>query len=126
MPRSTRACCFLPGTGNCSPEIVSRSIHDRAVGTLYPWASAVSFSDGSFDAEDLPLYGAIGRFGIRAIKEAVFLEMLDESGRYDFKPGGLYNIECSKYICKGGGLSGAHSDIDGPQVAHALWQAALV
>jgi hypothetical protein len=23
------------------------------------------------------------------------------------------------------GVSGSHSDIDGPQVAHAIWQAAL-
>src|SRR5262245_51880186 len=27
------------------PLVVSRSVHDRAVGTLYPWASAASFAD---------------------------------------------------------------------------------
>jgi hypothetical protein len=110
------------------PLLVSRSIHDRAVGILYPWASALSFSDGSFDVddEDLPLYGAIGKYGIRALPGVVFRDMLDENGLYGFEAGKVYNLEASRFIAKGGGISGAHSDIDGPQVAHALWQAALV
>lgn len=109
------------------PVLVSRSIHDRAVGTLYPWASAVSFSDGSFDPEDddLPLHGAIGKYGIRGMSDVVMREMLAATGAYDFKPGVIYNLESSRFIAKGGGVSGAHSDIDGPEVAHALWQAAL-
>jgi len=57
------------------PIIVSRSIHDRAVGVLYPWASAISLSDGSFevDEDNLPLYGAIGAFGIRGLPDAIQL-----------------------------------------------------
>jgi hypothetical protein len=110
------------------PVLVSRSAFDRAVGLLYPWASAVSFSDGSFDVDeqDLPLYGAIGKYGIRALANAVFLEMLDANAPYGFKPGTVYNLESSKFIRHGGGVSGAHSDIAGPEVAHAMWQAALV
>jgi len=111
------------------PLVVSRSIHDRAVGTLYPWASAASFADGSFDPDsdsDLPLYGAIGRFGIRGLPGVNFRPMVDAAGSYGFEAGKIYNLEASKFIAKGGGVSGAHSDIDGPQVAHALWQAALV
>ena len=45
---------------------------------------------------------------------------------YRFEAGKIYNLESSQFIAKGAGASGAHSDIDGPQVAHALWQAALV
>jgi hypothetical protein len=110
------------------PLLVTRSIYDRAVGILYPWASALSFSDGSFDVdeEDLPLYGAIGKFGIRALPGVVFRDMLDENSSYGFEGGKVYNLESSRFIRKGGGVSGAHSDIDGPQIAHALWQAALV
>jgi hypothetical protein len=110
------------------PVVVSRSVHDRAVGMLYPWASAVSFSDGSFDPddEDLPLYGAIGKYGIRGLSGAVFREMMEKTGAYGFEAGKIYNLEASRFIAKGGGLSGAHSDIDGPEVAHAIWQAALV
>jgi hypothetical protein len=110
------------------PVIVSRSIHDKAVGILYPWASAISFSDGSFDVDedDLPLYGAIGTFGIRGLPGAVFREMTDKTGSYGFEAGKIYNLESSQFIAKGDGIAGAHSDIDGPEVAHALWQAALV
>jgi hypothetical protein len=110
------------------PVIVSRSVHDSAVGTLYPWASAVSFNDGSFDPdeEDLPLYGAIGKYGIRGLPGAVFREMGEKTARYGFEPGKVYNLESSRFIAKGEGASGAHSDIDGPEVAHAIWQAVLV
>ncbi len=110
------------------PLLVSRSIHDRAVGVLYPWASAVSFSDGSFDPgdEDLPLHGAIGAYGIRGLAEVVSREMAAATESYGFQAGKVYNLESSKFIAKGGGVSGAHSDIEGPEVAHALWQAALV
>ncbi|MEO7274316.1 MAG: hypothetical protein ABIX28_16680 [Vicinamibacterales bacterium] len=110
------------------PIVVSRSIHDKAVGTLYPWASAVSFADGSFgiDEEDLPLHGAIGAFGISGLKGAVHRNLLEATGQYGFEAGKVYNLESSMFIKKGDGVSGAHSDIDGPEVAHALWQAALV
>jgi hypothetical protein len=111
------------------PVIVTRSIHDRAVGLLYPWASAVSWSDGSFDPTDednLPLYGAIGAFGIRGLPDAFFVDLRDKTHAYGFKEGKVYNLQASRFIAKGDGVSGAHSDIDGPEVAHALWQAALV
>ncbi len=107
------------------PLLVSQSIHDRAVGTLYPWASAVSLSDAAF-GDDLPKYGAIGRFGICGLDAAIARELGDERTRYQFAPGTVYNLESSRFIKDGGGISGAHSDIDGPEVAHALWQAALV
>jgi hypothetical protein len=51
--------------------------------------------------------------------------MADVEGQYDFAPGTITNLESSRFIVKGDGPSGAHSDIDGPQVAHAIWQAAL-
>lgn len=109
------------------PIIVSRSIHDRAVGLLYPLASAISLNDGAFDPDDeqLPLYGAIGKYGIRGLSGVEFIDMMDENGVYGFRPGKVYNLQASKYIAKGGGVSGAHSDIAGPEVAHALWQATL-
>ncbi len=119
---------FIHRSAIRGPLVVSRSIHDRAVGVLYPLASAVSLSDGSFDPDDdnPPLYGAIGKFGIRGLSTAVFQPMLVETKPYGFKAGTIYNLESSQFIAKGGGAAGAHSDIDGPQVAHALWQAASV
>ena len=70
--------------------------------------------------------GAIGKYGIRGLSGAVFREMMEKTGAYGFEAGKIYNLEASRFIAKGGGLSGAHSDIDGPEVAHAIWQAALV
>ena len=51
--------------------------------------------------------------------------MLSETADYQFEPGKIYNLEASQFIKQMDGMSGAHSDIDGPQVAHAIWQAAL-
>jgi hypothetical protein len=53
-------------------------------------------------------------------------DMLDKDGDYGFASGKIHNLESSTYIAKKEGASGAHSDIAGPQVAHAIWQAALV
>jgi hypothetical protein len=52
-------------------------------------------------------------------------EMLPADGSYDFERGQVYKLEASKYICHGEGASGAHSDIAGPEVAHAIWEAAF-
>jgi hypothetical protein len=51
--------------------------------------------------------------------------MLPANQNYAFEAMRIYNLESSQFIRKGGGLSGAHSDICGPEVAHAIWQAAL-
>jgi hypothetical protein len=120
---------WLEGRAVRGPVLVSRSIHDRAVRLLYPWASALALSDGSFDVEeedDLPLHGAIGSYGIRGLRDVAFGDMLPATEPYGFQEGKVYNLEASRFIARGGGVSGAHSDIEGPEVAHALWQAALV
>jgi hypothetical protein len=77
-------------------------------------------------ADKLPKYGAVGTFGIQGTSVATGRDMLDKDGEYGFAGGAIYNLEASRYIAKKEGVSGAHSDIDGPQVAHAMWQAALV
>jgi hypothetical protein len=104
------------------PIITTQSVHDTAVGVFYPAAVGL-VGEAAFDTE-LPKFGAVGAFGIQGTKVAKALKMLDEKGVYNFQPGVIYNIESSEYIKKMDGASGAHSDIDGPQVAHAIWQAA--
>lgn len=106
------------------PVLATISRHDRAVGTLYPIAAGVA-RQVDFAPGELPKYGAIGAFGLRGLQDAKQLPMLPADQDYDLAPGGVYNLEASRYISKGGGVSGAHSDIDGPEVAHAIWQAAL-
>ena len=107
------------------PIVTTRSKHDGAVGTLYPLASRIKGS-ASF-APGLPEYGAIGSFGLQGIAESVRsdIPMLPATGSYAFKGGNVYNLEASQYIAKGEGVSGAHSDISGPEVAHAIWSAAF-
>ena len=51
--------------------------------------------------------------------------LLGTAADYNFAPGAAYNLECSEYIREGSGRGGAHSDICRPEVAHAVWQAAL-
>jgi hypothetical protein len=106
------------------PIITTQSRHDTAVGVLYP--AAVGLVREADFADELPKYGGVGSFGIQGTSIAISRDMLDQDGVYNFEGGKIYNLESSKYIAKKVGVSGAHSDIDGPQVAHALWQAALV
>jgi hypothetical protein len=110
------------------PIITTRSRHDTAVGRMYPLASGIS-GDVDFDPTKKPRYGAIGTYGIRGGGiEVEPLEMLPCDQSYGFEAGKIYNLESSVYIRKippDAGLGGAHNSIDEPEVAHAVWEAAL-
>ncbi len=75
---------------------------------------------------ELPTFGAIGAYGIQGVENVKPGELLRETDTYKFSAGKVHNLEGSRFIKKMDGASGAHSDIDGPQVAHAIWQATLV
>jgi hypothetical protein len=51
--------------------------------------------------------------------------MLPIDQNYPLHGGQIYNVDGTSYINQGGGLSGAHSDISKPEVAHLVWQAIL-
>jgi len=107
------------------PIVTTQSEFDRAVGRFYPMgarlAGQVDFAPG-----ELPKYGGVGTWGIRGPGlEITDLKMLPADGSYDFVPGKIYNVESSDYISRMDSFSGAHSDIARPEVAHAVWQAAL-
>jgi hypothetical protein len=106
------------------PIIATISARDLAVGVIYPAAVGL-VGDVAFGDVSLPKYGGFGAFGVQGTSIAERIEMLDQNGVYAFKPGRIYNIMSEKFIKKMDGASGAHSDIDGPEVAHAIWQAAL-
>jgi len=107
------------------PLVTTRSRFDKAVGVFYPLASrlrgAASFAAG------LPEFGAIGAYGAQGLGEPIQkdMAMLPSAGAYRFERSKVYNLEASQYICHGGGAVGAHSDIAGPEVAHAIWEAAF-
>jgi hypothetical protein len=107
------------------PIFTTQSRFDNAVGRFYPLASRLRGS-ASF-AADLPEFGAIGAYGIQGLSSDVIGDttMLPASSSYGFERGKIYNLNSSQYICHGDGASGAHSDIAGPEVAHAIWEAAF-
>ena len=106
------------------PIVVTRSKNDKAVGLAYKLATAVVpvNIDGSFDSEltptFLPLLGGIGTYGIRGLDSVVDLKMQPATGTYVFTPGKIYNLMSDEFVP-------SHNGIDGPEVAHAAWQAAI-
>jgi hypothetical protein len=119
---------ILPDGKIAGPLVTTQSRYDKAVGQLYPLASRIHGSASFAVGGGFPEYGGIGTFGIQGLGDSVQsnISMLPAGGSYGFEPGKVYNLESSQYICKGGGASGAHSDISGPEVAHAIWEAAFV
>ena len=113
----------IPSKTVSGPFLTTQSKNDLAVGVFYP-AAVFLDRDVSFDPVKLPKSGAVGTFGIQGTT-AVAQKMLDENGTYAFDGGTIYNLDSDAFIKKMDGASGAHSDIDGAQVAHAIWQAAL-
>jgi hypothetical protein len=106
------------------PIVTTQSEHDRAVGLFYKLGAGVA-GQVSFGTK-FPDIGGLGAFGIQGVEQITEgLEMKKVSEPYNFKPGRIYNLESSDIIKNGGGFAGAHSDIAHPEVAHALWQAAL-
>ena len=115
---------IVDGKKVSGPIITTSSTFDTAVGRFYPLGAGargdVAFAPGQF-----PKYGAVGKFGARGPGlNIVDLEMKPVNAPYEMEPGAIYNLESSRYICQGGGFSGAHNDIARPEVAHAFWSAA--
>ncbi len=111
------------------PIITTQSEFDTAVGKMYPLAAGIVLSEVDFAPGQLPEYGGLGTFGARGPGLSVVdMDMLPLGAEYQFEPGKIYNLESSEYICdvSGGDLAGgAHNDIAKPEVAHAVWSAAL-
>ena len=109
------------------PIVVTLSEHDTAVGKLYPLASGLAMK--TIDFGGLPKYGAIGAFGIQGDGIPLNpMQMLPRDQEYRFEAGQIYNLESSRYIYKKpkeAGLGGAHGEFDEPEVAHAVWIAAM-
>src|SRR5262249_13971086 len=107
------------------PIVTTQSRFDTAVGRWYP-LGAGSARQIEFAPGDLPRYGAVGASGLRGPGLGlVDLDLQATDQPYSFQPGRIYNLESSGVICNGDGASGAHSDIVHPEVAHAVWAAAL-
>lgn len=104
------------------PIVTTRSIHDTAVGRLYPLGAKVA--DDVLLGGELPRFGGIGAWGIQGAG-GHDCEVLAPTEDYDFTRGEIYNVEASRVIKVGTGASGAHSDISHDEVAHVMWQAVM-
>jgi hypothetical protein len=100
------------------PLVVSFSVHDLAVGRLYPLAS-MSSRDDTAGADDL-LYrwGGMGHDGAQA-SGAGQAPLAAVGAAYPFQPGGFTNLDCNAIVSRGGPPSGAHSDIFHPELVWA-------
>ncbi|MBV9892270.1 MAG: CHAT domain-containing protein, partial [Rhizobacter sp.] len=105
------------------PIVTTRSTHDTAVGRFYPLGAQVRQQLVLDDS--LPEYGGIGSFGIQGLGGLEDMPMRPATFRYGFQPATIYNLEASDVIKNGDGVSGAHSDIAHPEVAHAFWSVVL-
>ncbi|TAF09615.1 MAG: hypothetical protein EAZ77_04800 [Nostocales cyanobacterium] len=116
------------------PIITTQSIYDTAVKNAYPIAGTLGMAGGqdidfAVNTQQYPGVGGIGVYGIQGEGlDITDMDMLTTSAAYDFRPGKIYNLESSKYITvpKPDLFTGAHNAIDKPEVAHAVWSAALV
>jgi hypothetical protein len=103
------------------PIVTTQSEHDRALRKLYPLGAGAA-GQIEYGPGEQPRYGAIGTFGVQGPGvNPRFLTMLHADKQYEFQHGGIYNLESSQFICEGTGISGAHSDIAKPEIAHAFW-----
>lgn len=109
------------------PIVTTQSVRDTAVGRFYPLGAGVA-AQVAFPApgaaRQLPKYGGLGAFGIQGPGLVLHDRPIGGASEvYDFRPGEIYNLECSAVIKDGGGPAGAHNDIAKPEVAHAMWEA---
>lgn len=109
------------------PIVTTQSEHDYAVCWMYPLAAWWGGPPAYATKESLPEFGAVGDFGLRGPGcHFTELSVKRPNEPYQFRIGGIYNLDCSRVICKIDGISGAHSDICHPEIAHVIWQAATV
>jgi hypothetical protein len=108
------------------PVLSTQSVFDSATGKWYPLGAGVAGQVAFAAPGELPKFGAVGSHGIRGPgTNAADISILAKNADYRFECGKVYNLESSEIIKNTTGRGGAHSDICHPELAHAVWQAAL-
>jgi hypothetical protein len=100
------------------PLVASFSVHDMAVGKLYPLASLSSRDDAAGLDDQLFRWGGMGHDGAQAV-EATVATLGPVGTAYPFAPGRFVNLDGNGIINRGGPPSGAHSDIFHPELVWA-------
>jgi hypothetical protein len=100
------------------PLLVSFSVHDMAVGKLYPLASMTSHDDAAGLEDRLFRWGGMGHDGAQAVGATV-ADLGPVGTGYPFQPGRFVNLDGDAVITAGPPPSGAHSDIFHPELVWA-------
>jgi hypothetical protein len=100
------------------PLVASFSVHDTAVGKLYPLASLSSRDDAAALEDRLFRWGGIGHDGAQAV-EATVAALGPVGTAYPFQRGRFVNLDGDAVINRGGPPAGAHSDIFHPELVWA-------
>ena len=97
------------------PLVASFSVHDTAVGKLYPLASLSSRDDAAGLEDRLYRWGGIGHDGAQAV-DATVAAVGPVGSAYPFQRGRFLNLDGNAVINRGSPPSGAHSDIFHPEL----------
>jgi hypothetical protein len=100
------------------PLVASFSVHDMAVGKLYPLASLSSRDDSAGLDDQLFRWGGMGHDGAQAV-EATVTTLGPVGTAYPFQRGRFVNLDGNAVINRGGPPAGAHSDIFHPELVWA-------
>ena len=100
------------------PLVASFSVHDMAVGKLYPLASLSSRDDAAGLEDRLFRWGGIGHDGAQAV-DATVATLAPVGSTYPFQRGHFLNLDGNAIVNRGGPPSGAHSDIFHPELIWA-------
>ncbi|HEX8928350.1 MAG TPA: serine-threonine protein kinase [Actinomycetota bacterium] len=100
------------------PLATTFSVHDLAVGKLYPLASLSSHDDAAGVADALFRWGGMGHDGAQAV-DATVADLGPVGSGYPFRPGRFVNLDGNGVVTAGPPPSGAHSDIFHPELVWA-------
>src|SRR5215213_4235166 len=100
------------------PLAASFSVHDTAVGRLYPLASLSSRDDSAGLEDQLFRWGGMGHDGAQAV-DATVATLGPIGTAYPFARGRFVNLDGNGIITQGPAPSGAHSDIFHPELVWA-------
>ena len=107
------------------PLVATFTSADRAVGWWYPTASMLARQDSQADDDVLYRWGAMGHDGYQQNPAAVTMPLAEAGKPYSFAPGTFYALDANDVIkTMQSSFSGAHSDIQHPQVLWAVVSAA--
>jgi hypothetical protein len=100
------------------PLVASFTVHDLAVGKLYPLAALSSRDDAAGLEDRLFRWGGIGHDGAQAV-DATVVTLAPVGSTYPFQRGRFLNLDGDAIVNRGGPPSGAHSDIFHPELIWA-------